>query len=58
MGYTVLKMTLKDGRVFEQALINKFGFLSRVRGLAGIPFEEDFAEITPTHETWDWNEKP
>ena len=59
MGYTVLKVTLKDGRVFGQALINKFGYLSRVRGLADIPFEEeDIAEITPTHERWDWNEKP
>jgi len=59
MGYTVVRVTLKDKRVFEQALISNAGFLSRIRGLADIPFEEDdIAEIVPTHERWDWKEKP
>jgi hypothetical protein len=58
MGYTVVRVTLLNGHVFEQAIIGS-GFLSRIRGLADIPFqEEDIAEIVPTHERWDWTEKP
>jgi hypothetical protein len=59
MGYTVVRVTLLDGRIFEQALIGNNGFLSRIRRLADIPFqEEDIAEIVPTHERWDWKENP
>ena len=58
MGYTVVRVTMNDGQVFEQAVIN-CGFLSRVRGLADIPFQEqDIAAIVPTHERWDWKEMP
>ena len=58
MGYTVVRVTLLDGQVFEQAIIGS-GFLSRIRGLADIPFqEEDIAEIVPTQERWNWKEDP
>ena len=58
MGYTVASITLKDGRRFDQVVINS-GSLSRVRGHPDVPFREcDIAAITATHEKWDWNEKP
>jgi hypothetical protein len=56
MGYTVVSLVLRDGRRFDQAIIDS-GWLSRVRGLADIPFtEEDITDITPNHEKWDWSE--
>jgi hypothetical protein len=58
MGYTVVKIKLADGRAFNQALIDS-GVLARVRGIADIPFtEEEIAEMSVTHEKWDWKEKP
>jgi hypothetical protein len=58
MGYTVVRVTLRDGRVFPQAVIDS-GYLTRVRGSSSVPFaEDDIGDISPTHETWDWNEKP
>lgn len=58
MGYTVASVTLKDGRKFDQVVIDS-GWLARVRGLANVPFREtDIASIKATHEKWDWNEKP
>lgn len=59
MGYTVVRIRLEDGRIFDQVLISNEGFLSRIRGVADIPFEEnDISEIVPTHERWDWKEMP
>lgn len=58
MGYTVVAVTLKDGRKFNQAVIDT-GIMSRVRGLADIPFtEDDIADIVATHEKWPWDENP
>ena len=58
MGYSVVRVTLRDGRQFEQAVIDS-GWMSRVRGLADVPFtEEDIAEIVPNHEKWNWDETP
>jgi hypothetical protein len=58
MGYTVVSVTLHDGRVFRQAVIDS-GTLLRVRGMASVPFtEDDIAVIEPTHEKWNWNESP
>jgi hypothetical protein len=59
MGYTIVSITLKDGRRrFNQAIINS-GYLTRVRGLPNVPFsEDDIAEIKATHDKWDWTEKP
>ena len=58
MGYTVVRVQLNDGRVFEEAMIDS-GHLARVRGIHDVPFnEEDIAELTATHAKWDWNESP
>ena len=54
MGYTVVSITLKDGRKFEQAVIDS-GWLCLIRGRADIPFvEADIADIRATHDKWKW----
>jgi len=59
MGYTVARVRLSGGRVFEQVLIDNGELVSRVRGLADVPFKEaDITEIVATHVRWDWKEKP
>ena len=58
MGYCVVRVTLRDGQQFEQAVIDS-GWLRRVRGLPDVPFTEgDIAEILPNHEKWNWDETP
>jgi hypothetical protein len=56
--YTVVSLGLSDGRQFGQAIISA-GYLSRIHGLANIPFSEsEIVRITPTHQKWDWAERP
>jgi hypothetical protein len=58
MGYTVVRVLLRDGRRFEQAVIDS-GWLAGIRGLPDIPFSEDeVVEIIATHQKWDWKETP
>jgi hypothetical protein len=58
MGYTVASITLKDGRQFDQVVIDS-GHVTRVRGLPDVPFtENDIAAIKENHQKWDWSEKP
>ena len=58
MGYTVASVTLKDGRVYPQTVIDS-GFLTRVRGYSHIPFgEAEIAAIEATHQKWDWKIEP
>lgn len=58
MGYTVASVTLKDGRKFDQVIIDS-GRLARVRGLPDVPIREsDIAAIKATHDKWDWIERP
>ena len=58
MGYTVVRITLHDGREFGQAIIDS-GWLTRVRGFADVPFAEpDIASISASHLKWNWAEKP
>jgi hypothetical protein len=58
MGYTVVSITLKDGRKFDQVVIDS-GWLIRVRGLPDIPFcESDITAIKASHEKWNWHEEP
>jgi hypothetical protein len=58
LGYTVVSITLKDGRKFNQALIDT-GHLCRIRGLFDVPFaEEDIVEIKQTNAKWNWDENP
>jgi hypothetical protein len=57
MGYHVAAITLIDGRVFPQAVVDS-GQLTRIRGLKQIPFSEDaIAAIRVTHEKWDWKDE-
>jgi hypothetical protein len=54
MGYTIANVKLRDGRLFHQVVIDS-GVLSAIRGRPDIPFTEgDIAEITATHERWEW----
>ncbi|MFZ5790516.1 MAG: hypothetical protein ACOY3L_07445 [Pseudomonadota bacterium] len=58
MGYTIVSVTLQDGRKFDQAVIDS-GRLVRVRGLPDVPFaEKDIVDIAATHQRWDWREAP
>jgi hypothetical protein len=58
MGYTVVRVTLCDGRIFRQVILDS-GAVTRVRGLSGIPFSEsDITDVEATHEKWDWKEVP
>ena len=56
MGYQVVTITLKDGRMFKQVVIAEG--LIKIRGRADIPFtEDDIADITVTHDKWDWSQE-
>ena len=56
MGYTAVSITLADGNVFPQAMIDS-GWLSVVRGLPNVPFsEDDISAIKQTDEKWNWSE--
>lgn len=55
MGYQVASITLKDGRRFDQVVIVG-GYITRIKGIKDIPFSEDeIADITVTHDKWDFN---
>jgi hypothetical protein len=55
MGYWVVSAILKDGRRFDQVLINS-GCVTQVRGHADIPFEESQIDrLIVTHEKWDFS---
>ena len=57
MGYQVVRIALKDGQFFEQALVDS-GMITRIHGLTQIPFsEEDIAAISVTHQKWNWREE-
>ena len=50
MGYTVCRVELTDGRVFERVVIVG-GMVTRCDGSAAIPFApQEIATITPTHD--------
>lgn len=55
MGYQITNIVLKDGRTFHQVVIVD-GQITKVRGLANIPFsEEQIENIIITHDKWDFN---
>ncbi|MHB8423847.1 MAG: hypothetical protein ACYDB9_01650 [Gammaproteobacteria bacterium] len=57
MGYTVVSVTLQDGRKFEQVIIDS-GYLHTIRGLPDVPFaEDDIIDITANHRKWNWNKE-
>lgn len=56
MGYHIVTVILKDGRRYDQVVINS-GYVTRVRNFSAIPFAEDeIAEIAVTHDKWDFNQ--
>jgi hypothetical protein len=55
MGYTVVDVVLKDGRVIRQSIFMD-GFITQVKGMDSVPFtSEDISDLKVTHESWDFN---
>jgi hypothetical protein len=53
MGYWIAAVYLRDGRIFQQVLIEA-GYVTKARGEIGIPFTEvDIDHLVVTHEKWD-----
>jgi hypothetical protein len=58
MGYQVVTIKTTDGRFFPQAVVDS-GHVTRIRGFSEIPFsQQEIAEITVTHDKWDWKNEP
>jgi hypothetical protein len=56
MGYQVVSITTKDGSHYDQVLIEG-GYITRIRGLAEIPFREDQIDtIAVTHDKWNFDQ--
>ena len=56
MGYQIVDIELKDGRVFQQAIIDS-GYVTRIRDVKQIPFfESDIFDIRATHDKWNWGQ--
>jgi len=54
MGYVIVTITLRNGTVYPQAVIDS-GFLTKIRGVDHIDFcYEDIASIKATHDRWDF----
>lgn len=52
MGYQVATVYLKDGRRFEQVMIDS-GQITSIKGDSNIPFSEsEIEEIAVTHDKW------
>ena len=57
MGYWVVTAVLKDGRRYDQVVVNS-GFVTRVKGHRDIPFaEREIDHFLVTHEKWDFGGK-
>lgn len=57
MGYVIASIILKDGRRFDQVVIDS-GYITRIRGYKSIDFtEEDIQEIIATHDKWKYSEE-
>lgn len=56
MGYWTGNITLVDGRIFHDVIIDS-GYITKIRGRADIPFEvEEIAAIEITGKRWNWDE--
>lgn len=54
MGYIIVSVILKNGKRYDQVIIDS-GFLTRIKGMKGIPFtEEDISQIIATNDAWDF----
>ncbi len=55
MGYQVITVNLKDGRIFKQT-VHQEGYITEIKGYRDIPFsEEDIEDIVITHDKWNFN---
>jgi hypothetical protein len=53
MGYWVVTAVLKDGRRYDQVIVNG-GYLTQVKDHKDIPFTEpDIDHFIVTHDKWD-----
>jgi len=51
MGYTVIGVTLQDGRMFDQVAVGNRGVVHQARGLEDIPFtQDDIIAMIATHK--------
>ncbi len=56
MDYFVARVSLRDGRIFEQVAIRD-GYITMVRGHKEVPFSEgDIKEVKVNHKKWNFNE--
>jgi hypothetical protein len=56
IDYTVARVTLHDGRSFDQVAIRD-GYITMVRGHMGVPFSGgDIKEVEVHHKKWNFNE--
>ncbi len=56
IGYQVVSVELKDGRLFDQVATSE-GCIIEVRGFKEIPFApEDVASVTLNHKHWNFRE--
>ena len=54
MGYWVVTVVLKDGRRYDQAVVNS-GCVTTVKNYRDVPFTEDQIDhFIVTHDKWDW----
>jgi hypothetical protein len=57
IGYQVVSVQLKDGRIFEQVAISE-GCIIEVRGYKEIPFAcDDVASVSVNHKRWNFREQ-
>jgi hypothetical protein len=56
IGYQVVSVELKDGRLFEQVIVSEC-FIIEVRGCKEIPFAtDDVASVTVNHKRWNFRD--
>lgn len=56
IGYQIVSVELKDGRIFDQVLVSE-GCIIEVRGQAGVPFSiDEVASIRVNHNRWNFRD--
>jgi hypothetical protein len=56
MGYWIVTAVLKNGQEFEQVVVDS-GYVTKVKGFAGVPFEEsEIDHFIVTHDKWNFND--
>jgi hypothetical protein len=56
IGYQVVSVELKDGRIFDQVVTSE-GCIIEVRGYKEIPFSpEDVVSVNLNHKRWNFRE--